>query len=567
MNRLRFISNATSIKKKIFFSFFVFLSVMWVYGSFSYYQSEKLMKEIEEIVDDEVGLLYGAHKLSESMDVRLASARAYILTGKMSYKESFDEYTKVSEQVRKDLEKHKEFEEIKQVTDAAEGWTKALQDNAFYFYQQGKLQEAANSVSNLDIVGDTIQEKYQVFVDNQNKRISDRTAALTRQMEKSKLILLVLTFLITLSVIIVIIFLSKDISVPITKVMERIEKISNGELNHKPLVPKSKDEIARLINATNEMNSQLRDIVMSIQAGAGIISKSGTNLKESVEQVTNEMEQTSAVTEEIAASTERQAQSSVQLKELMQIFVGSVNDASKRSLEIKDHSEIVNDMTDKGKNLIDDTERQIVKIDSIVKEAVGRVEGLNKKTAEITQLVKVITDIASQTNLLALNAAIEAARAGDAGKGFAVVADEVRKLAEQVSHSVLNISSIVSSIQEEVAVVTKSLVDGYGEVEKGSKQTAVSSETYRKISTAVTEMVSNIKTVAENLQTIKDSTGSIDQSVEDIASVSEEFSSSTKETYETINTVSMSVQDINKNAEKLNSTASNLKDIVAKFQY
>ena len=47
----------------------------------------------------------------------------------------------------------------------------------------------------------------------------------------------------------------------------------------------------------------------------------------------------------------------------------------------------------------------------------------------ISNINKVIQEIAFQTNLLALNAAVEATRAGEHGKGFAVVAEEVRNLA------------------------------------------------------------------------------------------------------------------------------------------
>lgn len=76
-----------------------------------------------------------------------------------------------------------------------------------------------------------------------------------------------------------------------------------------------------------------------------------------------------------------------------------------------------------------------------------RIKDLGESSAEIGQVIKVITSIAQQTNLLALNATIEAARAGEAGKGFAVVANEVKELARQTAKATEEISQKIEAIQ------------------------------------------------------------------------------------------------------------------------
>lgn len=72
------------------------------------------------------------------------------------------------------------------------------------------------------------------------------------------------------------------------------------------------------------------------------------------------------------------------------------------------------------------------------------VNKLGESSAEIGNIVKVITTIAQQSNLLALNATSEAARAGE---GFGVLANEVKDLARKTVAATEDISAKIGAIQ------------------------------------------------------------------------------------------------------------------------
>ncbi len=59
------------------------------------------------------------------------------------------------------------------------------------------------------------------------------------------------------------------------------------------------------------------------------------------------------------------------------------------------------------------------------------LQNLVQVSADLTDLLDAIEDVAERTALIALNASIEAARAGEGGRAFGVVAAEIRKLSER----------------------------------------------------------------------------------------------------------------------------------------
>jgi methyl-accepting chemotaxis protein len=160
-----------------------------------------------------------------------------------------------------------------------------------------------------------------------------------------------------------------------------------------------------------------------------------------------------------------------------------------------------------------------------VQYAASVIHQLKERSAEINDIMSVISGIAAQTNLLALNAAIEAARAGEHGKGFAVVAAEVRKLAEQSNQSAEQVARL---IQQETSQAVAFIQSGTDDVKNGILLANEAEDVFNRIADASAYVHEQIQQTVASAQQIAAGSTQVLHAVSDMTAFANQSAASSR---------------------------------------
>ncbi|UMG92940.1 methyl-accepting chemotaxis protein [Nocardioides sp. TF02-7] len=284
-------------------------------------------------------------------------------------------------------------------------------------------------------------------------------------------------------------------------------------------------------DAVGQVAAALRTLLSTMRASMGDISRTAEVLATSAGQLTGlsrSMGDGASLTSDRAGSA---SSASVQVSASIQTVATAAEEMTASIREI-------------AKNA---TEAASVATDAVqvAGGAETTVASLGESSAEIGQVIKVITSIAQQTNLLALNATIEAARAGDAGKGFAVVANEVKELAKETARATEDIGQKIEAIQSD----TQGAVSAIGRI---AEVIARINDIQTTIASAVEEQTATTNEIARSVTEAAAGANGIAEDVTQVATAAAETRQGAQETLDS--------------ATQLTGMASELRSLVARFE-
>jgi len=268
---------------------------------------------------------------------------------------------------------------------------------------------------------------------------------------------------------------------------EQLSRLSDGDLT--AAIEQDMDGAHQAVKADfNGAVSSLRtalekvlSAVTTLRGGSDEISQASDDLSRRTEQQAASLEETAAALDQITATVQRSAEGARQAA----------------SVAAKAHAEA-------GRS------------GEVMRRAVAAMDGISRRSSEISDIVGVIDEIAFQTNLLALNAGVEAARAGDSGRGFAVVASEVRALAQRSAEAAKEIKALISASGAEVA--------------QGVELVAETGRALGTIAEQVNEMDGLVAEIAASAQEQASGLGQVNQAVNQMDQVTQQNAAMVEQT-------------------------------------
>lgn len=236
---------------------------------------------------------------------------------------------------------------------------------------------------------------------------------------------------ILLGTVACVVVLLRSVVRPAQTLIGQLHKLGEGDLSE-PVTLTRNDELGRLADAARNLHRFLAETGQLMEQNAQRLEDTGHLIKTGADTVSTQSDQAHQRIDQIATA--------------MNEMSATAQDVAQHAASVASQVQETSTQTSEADRQINTAMESMTRLTDQIRSSSETVNKLASDGRKVSDVMKVIREIADQTNLLALNAAIEAARAGEAGRGFAVVADEVRNLAAKTQDATVEIDRIIETI-------------------------------------------------------------------------------------------------------------------------
>lgn len=375
--------------------------------------------------------------------------------------------------------------------------------------------------------------------------------------------------LMCLALIVMFVFIAltiaKKVSEPLKQVSNNIKDISNGKLNIDVVAKSNVTETITLIESASTLTNVLGESIGKIKESTETIDAKLSSTNALANETSDSANQIAQSMQELANTTFSMTESVQSISENVNTMDTIIDNVVNSSNKLSNNANSMAEANKEANACINNISESSKKSSNAIEDISIKINDTNSAVAEITEMVDLITNIATQTNLLSLNASIEAARAGEAGRGFAVVAGEIKTLAEQSNTSADKIKTIVSNIGTTSSECVKQSDIVRDIIAEQRRLLEEAQEKFSRLNNDINNSIveiDSVSAVTEQLTSIKDVIAS---AVTDLSSVAEESTATNEEVAATVDSIANNINDVSSNTNEITTLSNELYESVKYF--